>query len=201
MTNHDEETRTWDEFYSSRPSLAQQLWNLAPHAPLLEAAVGGGGRRLLEVGVGTGSMSLFLASLGYEVTGVDNDKGVLERARVAGRAVPALRYEMADAFALTDGIAEDSFDAVFSQGFFEHFSDDDIRRALDQQLAVAPRVVFSVPSWFYPQRDMGNERLLRVGQWRSILASYDADVKYYSYFKYLRVRPLHILAVVRRSAA
>lgn len=41
-----------------------------------------GDQAILEVGCGTGRIALRLAQLGYQVTGIDNSKGMLDRARL-----------------------------------------------------------------------------------------------------------------------
>ncbi len=58
--------------------------------PLLRDVLGSGpNRRILDLGCGTGEHALFLASIGFEVTGVDVSPGQIEGARrsVEGRAL------------------------------------------------------------------------------------------------------------------
>ena len=57
--------------------------------PLLRAVLGSGpSRRVLDLGCGTGEHALFLASIGFEVTGVDVSRSQIETARgsAEGRA-------------------------------------------------------------------------------------------------------------------
>jgi hypothetical protein len=44
---------------------------------------------------------------------------------------------------------------------------------LNEQLRVAPIVIFSVPNKFYGRRDKGDERLLSKKQWEKILDSFN----------------------------
>ncbi|MEO6796365.1 MAG: methyltransferase domain-containing protein [Candidatus Dormibacter sp.] len=69
---------------------------------------------VLEVGAGTGVMSLLLAELGYAVTATDISKGMLDEARrKASDRRLAIAFEIADAEALP--FTEGSFDAVFGR--------------------------------------------------------------------------------------
>jgi SAM-dependent methyltransferase len=192
---------TWDSFYSEPASVSFHIRNLYTHLPLFEAVAAVSPRQVLEVGVGTGGMGLFLASLGISVVGVDTDEGVLDRARLLGSNVATLSYELADALRLAERFGPDRFDVAFSQGLFEHFDDEDIRSLLSSQLAVASRAVFSVPSDFYPQQDLGDERLLSLEEWRSILEPFPTAVV--SHYGHAVVRdepePMHVLAVIDRG--
>jgi ubiquinone/menaquinone biosynthesis C-methylase UbiE len=70
--------------------------------------------KILEVGAGTGVMSLLLAELGYTVTASDISKGMLDEARrKATNRRLGITFEIADAEALPFG--EQSFDAVFGR--------------------------------------------------------------------------------------
>jgi ubiquinone/menaquinone biosynthesis C-methylase UbiE len=70
--------------------------------------------KILEVGAGTGVMSLLLAELGYSVTATDISKGMLDEARrKASERRLAIAFEIADAEALPFG--EKTFDAVFGR--------------------------------------------------------------------------------------
>jgi SAM-dependent methyltransferase len=70
---------------------AEQLEALATEAGLA-------GRRLLDVGCGTGASAAPMLARGYEVAGVDISAGMLERAR--RRLGPSVRLELADMRAL-----------------------------------------------------------------------------------------------------
>ena len=144
--------------------------SLAGHAPLFDGIIECEPRRILEVGSGTGIMPTFLSWLGYDLSSVDNDREVLAQAeKLTDKLHGKCSYAYGDAFDLLAVFPKDSFDAVFSQGFFEHFSDDQIRALIRQQLAVSRTVIFSVPSRYYRVLDFGNERLLSERDWRMIL--------------------------------
>jgi hypothetical protein len=119
---------------------------------------------------------------------VDNSPGVLGTAnafiRSVGARVPAV---LGDAFALPFGA--DTFDACFSQGLLEHFSDVEIQGLVAQQLRVAPVAYVSVPSVYYPHAGrrgpglIGNERLLGRRAWERILGRWPVTSRYYADFK------------------
>ncbi len=58
--------------------------------------------RILDVGCGPGWSDLYLSSVGYEVTGVDNEVRLIELARdLAERLGVPARFEKGDAFDLS----------------------------------------------------------------------------------------------------
>ena len=70
--------------------------------------------KVLEVGAGTGVMSLLLAEVGYSVTATDISNGMLDEARrKASDRRLAIAFQIADAEALP--FSDGSFDAVFGR--------------------------------------------------------------------------------------
>lgn len=178
---------SWDDFYASPRSVPEMLRWATTHSPLVAALVNCD--RVLEVGTGTGMLSTFLSRFCDLAVTVDNSAAVLATARqfMAG-AHGEVRCVRGDAFRLPFG--DGSFEACFSQGLLEHFSDADIARLVDEQLRVASATYVSVPSFFYPHLGrrgpglVGNERLLTVGRWREILGRrHRVEGAYYSDFK------------------
>jgi len=75
------------------------------------------GRRVLDIGCGTGGVSLACAARGAEVVGIDLDAGMLEvaRGKVARADTPgSIELVELGAMEIEDRFAEDSFDAVVS---------------------------------------------------------------------------------------
>ena len=181
MVLAEAQQETWHDFYAGSYDLSAYLANLARHSRFIESILAGQPRRLLEVGTGSGTMSVFLSSFGYDVTSIDNDEGVLSVACKTSEAFRgSARYELADAFNLPYENGE--FDVAFSQGLMEHFSDEEIVRMLKEQLRVARAAVFSVPNNFYGQKDIGNERLLTKERWEQIVSRFNMveSENYYS---------------------
>ncbi|WP_031064218.1 methyltransferase, FxLD system [Streptomyces sp. NRRL F-5527] len=105
-------TRTdWSEHYNGGRGFRrlgdEEKSLLVEHAPAPE------GGRALDIGCGTGEMSVYLASLGYTVDGADFAEGALERARAEHAGVEGVRWlsldvERDDLAAL----AEDGYDLI-----------------------------------------------------------------------------------------
>ena len=170
----------WEQYYKERSlSLERYINNIWKHKPLL-IEVASSGRNILEVATGSACLSIFLSHLNCKVVSVDNNDSVLtiaqhNNANFKGEAA----FEKADAFNLP--FDDDTFDVCFSQGFFEHFPDDDIRELIREQLRVSRKVLFSVPSFWYPRQDFGDERLMKKEDWLRILSEFKLEkASYYS---------------------
>lgn len=164
----------WNTFYKDPHSLESFFEQLYVHSALVERVLKERPLRIIEVGVGRGTFTAFFQLLGIACTAVDKDEGVIEKYKIFARSL-GLKGEArtSDAFGLP--YPEKSFDIAMSQGFLEHFSDDDIHKLIDEQLRVAKKVIFSIPSKFYRIRDFGNERLLTIKEWGNILKNYEIE--------------------------
>lgn len=90
------------------------------------AGVAPAGGRVLEVGCGPGHLSVELANRGLDVTGVDLDPAMIERARVNARRRgdgyhPRPSFDVADVASLA--YADDSFELVVSTLSLHHWAD------------------------------------------------------------------------------
>ena len=190
----------WSHYYGSDFSWRWLRLNLTGHLPLFRWILWPRPRRALEVGTGTATMAALISFSGVKVTSVDIERPILDQAQnTLKRLHSPARLLQADAFNLP--FPTGSFDVAFSQGFFEHFDDDEIRALLREQARVARRVVFSVPNETYGVQDFGNERLMPKEQWETIIRSSGLQlVKSYDYAPLRRRKarrlPVHYLAVV-----
>jgi len=160
----------WDQFpveAITRLTFAKRNlihWNLL--AAVLRRRAGG----ILEVGVGSGAQSAALSRFASPVVTVDNNLGILARARVnLERFGKSASPVAADAFRLP--FPDARFGVALSQGLMEHFTDGEIGELVREQLRVCRSVVFSVPSDRYPRQDMGNERLMPPARWGAIVGA------------------------------
>lgn len=160
--------KNWGKFYSQIKDFEYIIQNASCHLPIFRSIFKENPKRILEIGTGTGSMSILLSYLGYELVSIDNDKNVLEKAELLNRLLNGkVKFLYKDAFKLN--FEKNYFDITYHQGLLEHFSDGQIYELIDQQLNVSKIVVLSVPNNYYPLRDFGDERLLKKEYWDKLL--------------------------------
>jgi len=105
---------------------------IALEEPVVREALGDvAGLSALDLGCGTGRHSVWLASAGATVTGIDFSEGMLEAARRKAGAVRFLAHDLHQRLPLADGV----FDRVVSGLVLEHL------RELDAFFAEARRVL------------------------------------------------------------
>lgn len=177
----------WEKYYSKTVSTEHYISDVSNHRPFLFEIIQtqSGHGRLLEVGSGSGVLSIFLSQPDHEVISIDNNDGVLSIASDNNTALNGRgTFMKADAYSLP--FPDDSFQVCFSQGFFEHFPNHDIGKLLAEQLRVAKVVLFSVPTLWYPLQEFGNERLMKREDWLEILHEFKVDkAVYYRHARHL----------------
>lgn len=129
---------------------------------------------VLEVGCGSGLTSVLLASMGYRVTAVDANVELVKKVRCFEVAFPNIVSIQADMFGMNFG--NKTFDVAFSQGVLEHYSNNDIVRALTEQRRVARIVVIDVPNGRGKIGDYGDERLISPAQWRKLIQASELTI-------------------------
>jgi len=113
------EKRHWDTFWSSSGQVEDIYANDGRIIEFLAERVDLRGKRVLEVGAGTGRDAAALAELGAEVWTLDYSEESLRlmRDNLGG----SVRIVCGDALALP--LAGGTFDGVYHQGLLEHFRD------------------------------------------------------------------------------
>jgi SAM-dependent methyltransferase len=99
--------------------------------------------RILEVGCGTGTNSLWLASQGFSVLGVDIAREAVDRANHKKNGIP-LSCDFAVMDFLHDGSLSQSFDLVFDRGCFHIFDKKPERDLFARQVS---RVLKTSGTW------------------------------------------------------
>ncbi|MEK7616814.1 MAG: class I SAM-dependent methyltransferase [Patescibacteria group bacterium] len=172
--------KSWGKFYSKTVNLKFLIQNTFCHLELFTWVWEEAPKKILEIGVGTGSMSIFFSYLGLDVTGLDNDQDILKKARNLSKKLNGkAKFIHGNAFNLP--FKDKSFDVVLSQGLLEHFQDDEIFKLLDEQLRVGKVVILSVPNKYYSVLDFGDERLLTDENWYKLLSKKYHILKNLSY--------------------
>jgi SAM-dependent methyltransferase len=109
--------RHWDEFWASSPGMEDTYANDGRLVAFLLSRLDVRGKRVLEVGAGTGRDSLALAENGAEVWTLDySDESLRLMQQGAGERIHIVCGD-ARAIPFRDG----TFDVVFHQGLLEHF--------------------------------------------------------------------------------
>ena len=196
----DKSPSSWDQYYDFELNWFVHARNVLNHLPFMRAIRRLRPRTLLEIGSGTGSMSIFLSYLFPHVVSLDIGSDIVRRCQSSNRRLKGrASFQKGDGFNL-DRYSVATFDVVFSQGLLEHFSDRDIARLLREQARVARHIVFSVPNDRYPGRDYGDERLLSKESWDALVRRSGLHlVESRQYAKFLRRRKLMYLAVATAS--
>jgi len=89
-----------------------------------------GAHRVLDLGCGSGWLSIFLARAGFEVTGVDISDHALELARTwAAQEELSIRFDQGDIADLNYSPA--SFEAIVANSIFEHLTFELAQSTLD----------------------------------------------------------------------
>jgi len=191
----------WEKYYRERPVSLERLINdIWEHKSFLVEIISTvqKSKAILEVGSGSGALSVFLSHLGYKIISIDRDEGVLNIARqnsiyLNGKVI----FQIADAHNIP--FNNDSFDLCFSQGFFEHFDDEGIIKLIQEQLRVAKVIIFSVPTFWYPIQDFGDERLMKKEEWLEILSQFNVEkAVYYTGRKRTETRPSQIYFRIKK---
>ena len=128
--------------------------------------------KLIESGSGTGVLSTYMASVGYDVTGIDIDKDILKLSKKIAKNYNSKNkpnFQIKSIFELD--YKKNNFDVSFSNGVLEHFTNEQIINTLKQQMKIAKIVIFGIPTKYFNQEEAmyGDERYMSYKFWRSLI--------------------------------
>ena len=107
-------------------------------------------KKIMEAGSGTGIISTYMASLGYDVTEVDIDDKILNLAKdISKKYIKKGKPKFIKKDLLKLDFKPKEFDVIFSNGVLEHFNDDDIKKILKKELEQSSFVIIGIPTTFF----------------------------------------------------
>jgi ubiquinone/menaquinone biosynthesis C-methylase UbiE len=114
--------RHWDDYWKKQDDLDDAYSNEDRLIDALLAQLNPKGRKVLEVGGGSGRDSIRLAQMGAHVTVIDYVRSSLDVVARNAKRLNA-QIELVHGDALSMPFEEGTFDVVFHQGLMEHFRD------------------------------------------------------------------------------
>jgi SAM-dependent methyltransferase len=171
---------SWSEYEKWSFSIIKDV--LAHVQFLIYCILFGLNKKALEIGSGTGLQSCFISYFGIEVVSIDMDARISKMASKVSKYYNSrdVSFVVADARHLP--FREKSFGLSFSQGLLEHLDNKTVVMIVSQAAYVVKgKILFSVPSNYFPEQDFGDERLLYPWEWRNILAQFNAQSGYYKF--------------------
>jgi SAM-dependent methyltransferase len=195
----------WDEYYDTDITLPRMVSSvtgfLKPYIDVITSY--SNGKKGLEAGCAEGLTSIYLSHLGYEITGLDNNIPLVEKAKKANEYFRG-KAEFIEGDIFKIATTNKKFDFTFSQGVLEHFSKEQIQLILNEQLSIASRVIFSVPAKPYKTKDFGNENLWSYSEWVRMLMPFSIIYSFGFFSKMNKIQsilmfPLYVIAPKLRS--
>jgi hypothetical protein len=181
----------WEKFLANDPG-----YDILTSSPMIQELINKivpMGQSFIEWGYGTGYTAIALANQKRQVKAYDPASGLLARA-IEAKTKHLVSFSGKVEF--TDKVADlQPADIVYSQGLLEHFDNERLYEIISAQLSFAKiAVVFSIPSINYPQTDFGDERLLDIAGWETVLTPFKDRLTQLYYYE----RNQHLIGVIRK---
>lgn len=174
----------WSEHYKKRIDFFGGLSNYVEHKLHYKRALLNMVRKyankkiVMEVGSGVGIALAQLSKEGFAVTGVDNDRSMIELAKSVAKYMEADITYCLDDLRKIDYTTYDFKDLVYSNGLMEHFSDNEIITIVNEQLLCFSTIIVSVPTSYFSKQDAinGDERFLSPDKWEEIISETKGEI-------------------------
>ena len=149
-----------------------------------------GGRKVLDLGCGSGFLLDFLSQKGYKAIGIEPNEELI---RLAKQRNPGLDIKKGNAENL-DSLILDEVDTVLAVDVLEHINDDtSILKKIHRHLSSGGRFIIVVPAypWIYGKRDekYGHFRRYSKSGLDNLLAESGFKIKSSRYWNVLGVLP------------
>lgn len=152
----------WDQYYLIKMKLKKNFLKQV-------IKYSGNGKPILECGCGTGKTTLFFSKLGIKSYAMDIEKEmVLSSEKLFKKNNVKCKVIEGDIHKIP--FDDKFFSVTHSSGVFEHYSDDEIIKLINEQIRVSDYCVFSVPTSYFEKKMLGNERFLSKKEWRRIIS-------------------------------
>lgn len=197
-------TERWREFFSNHNAFeADWLKPAIQHWGFHEALYGNIVRecnppaKILDVGCGPGWSSIYLASLGYDVIGIDNEESLVSLAQSNAKCLGSkAKFIQGDAFDLSS--LGQRFDLAYSCGVLEHFDREVTIQLLREQAKYADRVLIQIPSKFTSYTgQITDERIYSIRELRNLVQ--DAGLMIKRSFGYGELNATRLHALLRQA--
>jgi SAM-dependent methyltransferase len=179
-------TQTAEEFWESRYQGSTQLWSGNPNELLVREVSSIEPGTALDIGCGEGGDSIWLASMGWRVTGVDISQTALTRAAELAEAAGVADRTTWQNHDFEHGVPDGTFDLVSAAYFHSPIQDAGTRAEILREAAtrVAPGGILLIighagfPSWatehdsavvFPTTTDVLESLELDLGEWHVLL--------------------------------
>ena len=176
------EFKNWDEYFNTKMKLKYNFLKLIKkyHKD---------NRPIIECGCGTGKFSAYLAKLGFTSYAMDIEPEMVENAKKISNSIsPFNQVNVIKGDIFKIPFNNNYFSIAHSSGVFEHFSDLEIEKLINEQLRVADTIIFSVPTKYFDKKMLGNERFLSKDEWRKIILKSNAKIVEESGYHYKKLR-------------
>ncbi len=168
---------------------------------------------VLELGSGTGVLACKISSMGKSVIALDRDADMISLSKKYFEGYFKdcdITYINKD---IMDFKSKDKIDVIYSIGILEHYSDDEIIKLLNKQLSISDYVIFGIPTRYFDENKKmyGNERYLRIKDWRVLITKTNGELieeSHYHYLnwyqrifkisKYFKPYPVHVFVLKRK---
>lgn len=171
-------------------------------------------KKIIEAGSGTGILSTYLASIGFNSLAIDIDKEILNLSKKISKEYDAIQKPKFKIDSILElNYKENEFDVSFSNGVLEHFNDNDIILTLKKQMYIAKTVIVGIPTKYFDDSEAmyGDERFLNLKFWRDIIEKsggiiieekschYMGKIKrLFNFKKYFRPYPYRIFVIQKK---